>query len=100
MWRIVTVSGVSNRQRRRDAVRESGTPHKIFAGLAKCQGCMVHCPDCETSLETADDIDFVEVDAVTGFIKASKRFYTANCAACGVTIGSGVAGAKSNGGAA
>ncbi|MDT3434205.1 MULTISPECIES: hypothetical protein [Haloarcula] len=61
---------------------------------------MVHCPDCETSLETADDIEFVEVDSATGFIKASKRFYTANCAACGVTIGSGVAGAKSNGGAA
>ncbi|EMA34946.1 hypothetical protein C444_00145 [Haloarcula japonica DSM 6131] len=92
--------GVSDRERRRDADRESGTPHKIFAGLGWCRECMVHCPDCQTSLETADDIDFVEVDATTGFIKASKRFYTANCAACGVTIGSGVAGAKSNGGAA
>lgn len=54
---------------------------------------MVHCPDCQTSLETADDIEFVEVDATTGLVRASKRFYTANCAACGVTIGSGVAGA-------
>ncbi|ACV46555.1 MULTISPECIES: hypothetical protein [Halomicrobium] len=60
---------------------------------------MVHCPECQTPLETADDIEFAETDATTGFIKASKRFYTANCAACGLTIGSGVAGAKSNGGA-
>ncbi|WP_368409355.1 hypothetical protein [Halorussus gelatinilyticus] len=36
------------------------------------------------------------MDAETGFVKASKRFYTANCAECGRTIGSGVAGAKSN----
>ncbi|AAV47679.1 unknown [Haloarcula marismortui ATCC 43049] len=91
---------VSSRYRRQHADRKRCYPHKIFAGLGRCQECMVHCPDCETSLETADDIEFVEVDATTGFIKASKRFYTANCAACGVTIGSGVAGAKSNGGAA
>ncbi|SDN22695.1 hypothetical protein SAMN04487949_3692 [Halogranum gelatinilyticum] len=61
---------------------------------------MVHCPECQTSLETIDDIEFVEMDARTGFIRASKRFYTSNCAACGATIGSGVAGAKANGGGA
>jgi endogenous inhibitor of DNA gyrase (YacG/DUF329 family) len=58
---------------------------------------MVHCPECQTALETIDDIEFVEMDATTGFIRASKRFYTTNCADCGRTIGSGVAGAKSNG---
>ena len=61
---------------------------------------MVRCPGCETSLESADDIEFVENDARVGFVKASKRFYTANCAACGRTIGSGVAGARGNAGAA
>jgi len=60
---------------------------------------MVHCPECQTTLASIDDIEFAETDSATGFIRASKRFYTANCAACGVTIGSGVAGAKSNGGA-
>ena len=44
-------------------------------------------------------MDFVEMDASTGFIAASKRFYTANCAGCGYTIGSGVAGAKAGGNA-
>jgi len=61
---------------------------------------MVHCPECETSLADAEDIEFVEMDSETGIVRASKRFYTANCAECGRTIGSGVAGAKSNGGAA
>ncbi|UPV73685.1 hypothetical protein M0R89_14200 [Halorussus limi] len=61
---------------------------------------MVHCPECETSLADSSDIEFVEMDSATGFVRASKRFYTANCAECGRTIGSGVAGAKSNGGAA
>ena len=61
---------------------------------------MVHCPECQTTLDTIDDIEFVETDAKIGFVRASKRFYTTNCAACGATIGSGVAGAKSNGGAA
>ena len=60
---------------------------------------MVHCPDCETTLSEKSDIEFVEMDSTTGFIAASKRFYVANCAACGATIGSGVAGAKAGGGA-
>ena len=60
---------------------------------------MVHCPECEASLDDPDDIEFVEMDSVTGFVKASKRFYTANCAECGRMLGSGVAGAKSNAGA-
>ena len=60
---------------------------------------MVHCPECKTSLDDSEDIEFVEMDATTGLVKASKRFYTANCAECGRTIGSGVAGAKSNAGA-
>ncbi|AFK21447.1 hypothetical protein E6P09_16295 (plasmid) [Haloferax mediterranei ATCC 33500] len=61
---------------------------------------MVHCPECKTALETIDDIEFVEMDARTGFIRSSKRFYTTTCAECSATIGSGVAGAKPNGGAA
>ena len=60
---------------------------------------MVHCPGCESSLADAADIDFEEVDSAIGIVRASKQFYTANCAECGRTIGSGVAGAKSNGGA-
>lgn len=60
---------------------------------------MVHCPECETTIETADDVEFVEMDARLGFVRASKRFYTANCAACGHTIGNGVAGARANAGA-
>lgn len=59
---------------------------------------MVHCPDCEATLAEGSDIDFVEMDSTVGFIAASKRFYVASCAACGATIGSGVAGAKANGG--
>ena len=61
---------------------------------------MVHCPDCESSLATTEDIEFVEMDAKIGFLTASKRFYTANCAACGATIGSGVAAKSANGAAA
>ncbi|WP_324756647.1 hypothetical protein [Haloarcula montana] len=61
---------------------------------------MVHCPECETTLAEADDIEFAEMNATTGLLAASKRFYTANCAACGATIGSGVAGAKAGGGGA
>jgi len=58
---------------------------------------MVHCPDCGTTLDDEADIEFVEMDATMRFLKASKRFYTANCAACGTVIGSGVAGAKAGG---
>ncbi|WP_439027961.1 hypothetical protein [Haloarchaeobius sp. DT45] len=60
---------------------------------------MVHCPACETTLADASDVEFIETDAVTGFFKASKRFYVASCASCGETLGSGVAGAKAGGGA-
>ncbi|GGO00302.1 hypothetical protein [Haloarcula pellucida] len=60
---------------------------------------MVHCPDCETALADESDVEFVEMDATTGFLAASKRFYVANCAECGNTLGSGVAGAKGGGGA-
>lgn len=58
---------------------------------------MVHCPECEATLADASDVEFVEMDATTGFFKASKRFYVANCAECGATLGSGVAGAKAGG---
>ncbi|QIB72958.1 hypothetical protein GL213_00080 [Halogeometricum borinquense] len=61
---------------------------------------MVHCPECQSTLSSSEDISFEETEARTGFIRASKRFYTANCASCGMTIGSGVAGAKANGGGA
>ncbi|MFH5801343.1 hypothetical protein [Haladaptatus sp. CMAA 1911] len=60
---------------------------------------MVHCPDCGSTLEAESDVEFVEMDAKTGFLKASKRFYVVTCANCGTTIGSGVAGAKAGGGA-
>lgn len=59
---------------------------------------MVHCPECEATLAERSDIEFVETDATTGFLAASKRFYVTTCAACGATIGSGVAGAKAGGG--
>lgn len=61
---------------------------------------MVHCPECEATLAEESDIEFVEMDSTTGFLSASKRFYIANCADCGSTIGSGVAGAKAGGGGA
>ena len=60
---------------------------------------MVHCPECETALESVDDIEYVEQDATIGIFRASKRYYTAECAACGCSLGSGVAGAQANGGA-
>lgn len=60
----------------------------------------MHCPNCEATLETIDDVEFVEMDAKVGFIRASKRFYTTECTDCGRTLGSGVAGAQANSGAA
>jgi hypothetical protein len=60
---------------------------------------MVHCPECRSELNFIDDVTFEDVDSSVGFIRASKRFYHVSCAACGVTLGSGVAGAKGNGGA-
>ncbi len=56
---------------------------------------MAHCPECKTEFADADDVEFVEMDATTGFFAASKRFYVVACATCGAAIGSGVAGAKS-----
>ncbi|MFC6757307.1 MULTISPECIES: hypothetical protein [Haloarcula] len=61
---------------------------------------MVHCPGCGTTLEDETDIEFTDRDSTIGIINSSKRFYTASCAACGRTIGSGVAGARGNAGAA
>lgn len=58
---------------------------------------MAHCPDCDATLADASDLEFTEMDATTGFLSASKRYYVASCAACGTTIGSGVAGAKAGG---
>ncbi|WP_254273338.1 hypothetical protein [Haloarcula marina] len=55
---------------------------------------MVHCPECDATLDAKDDVEFVEMDATTGFFKASKRFYLVACNDCGAAIGSGVAGAK------
>jgi predicted nucleic-acid-binding Zn-ribbon protein len=58
---------------------------------------MVHCPECEATLADESDVEFVKADSKTGIIAASKRFYAANCAECGATLGSGVAGAKAGG---
>lgn len=58
---------------------------------------MAHCPDCQSSIESTADLDFRDVDSSLGFINASKRYYVANCANCGATIGSGVAAASNNG---
>ncbi|WP_167768624.1 hypothetical protein [Haloarcula amylovorans] len=55
---------------------------------------MVHCPECDATLDRQDDVESVEMDAETGFFKASKRFYLVACNDCGAAIGSGVAGAK------
>lgn len=58
---------------------------------------MAHCRECGATLSEESDIEFVEMDSEIGFLSASKRFYVANCAHCGVTIGNGVAGAKAGG---
>jgi len=57
---------------------------------------MVHRPDCGTTLAEAADIDFTETDAEMGFHGVQALLYGV-CAACGATIGSGVAGAKAGG---
>lgn len=59
---------------------------------------MAHCPECEATLADASDVEFVETDATTGIVAASKRFYAVNCAECGATLGSDVAAAQGNGG--
>ncbi|WP_276270712.1 hypothetical protein [Haloarcula litorea] len=55
---------------------------------------MVHCPECDSDLDQQQDVEFVEMDAETGFFAASKRFYVVACGECGAAIGGGVAGAK------
>ncbi len=55
---------------------------------------MTHCPNCEATVETGEDVAFGEMGAQLGFLKASKRFYVASCVECGHTLGSGVAGAQ------
>jgi predicted nucleic-acid-binding Zn-ribbon protein len=55
---------------------------------------MAYCPECDTTLAMGDDVEFVEMDAETGLLKASKRFYLVACGNCGAAIGGGVAGAK------
>ena len=52
------------------------------------------CPECDATLEEPSDVEFVEMDATTGFFAASKRFYLTACGHCGAAIGGGVAGAK------
>ena len=60
---------------------------------------MTRCPECDAALSSESDVEFVELDATTGFFAASKRFDVAACAPCGATVGGGVAGAKAGGGA-
>jgi predicted nucleic-acid-binding Zn-ribbon protein len=55
---------------------------------------MVHCPECEATLDAEQDVDFVEMAATSGIFKPSKRFYVVACDECGAAIGGGVAGAK------
>jgi ribosomal protein S27E len=55
---------------------------------------MVHCPECDATLNRQEDVEFADMGAETGFFKASKRFYLVACGDCGAAIGSGVAGAR------
>jgi predicted nucleic-acid-binding Zn-ribbon protein len=61
---------------------------------------MVHCPECEATLESMDDVAFDDTESRIGFVRASKRFYVVECAHCGYSLGSGVAGAGGGGGGA
>lgn len=61
---------------------------------------MAHCPECETTIASTDDLVFEDVDSNFGLLSAPKRYYVATCAACGNTIGSGVAAASNDGAAA
>lgn len=61
---------------------------------------MVHCKECGTTLSAIEDVEFVDVESSLGIVRASKRFYVANCAACGSAIGSGVAAKSADGGGA
>lgn len=55
---------------------------------------MGHCPECDGTLESEDDVEFADMGATSGFFKASKRFYLVARGRCGAAIGSGVAGAR------
>lgn len=61
---------------------------------------MVHCPECEATLESSEDVAFDDVESRFGFVRTPKRFYVVDCAACGANLGSGVAGKSASGGAA
>lgn len=61
---------------------------------------MAHCPNCEASIASLEDVTFADLGAQLGFLQASKRFYEASCAACGETLGTGVAGASADDNAA
>jgi len=54
---------------------------------------MVHCPECDATIEAESDVEFVDLDAkIAGIFRSSKRFYVVACTDCGAAIGSGVAG--------
>jgi predicted nucleic-acid-binding Zn-ribbon protein len=54
---------------------------------------MVHCPECEASIDEERDVTFMDVDSkMEGIFRSSKRFYVVGCADCGAAIGTGVAG--------
>jgi hypothetical protein len=54
---------------------------------------MVHCPECDATIEAESDVEFVDLDAkIAGIFRSSKRFYVVACTGCGAAIGSGVAG--------
>jgi len=58
---------------------------------------MTTCPDCGATVESIDDLEFVQWDTEDVNIwafKANKRLYLTACEACGAAIGGGVAGAK------
>ncbi len=57
-------------------------------------GSMVHCPECDATLERQEDVEFGDMGAESGFFEASERFYLVACGDCGAAIGSGVAGAR------
>ncbi len=52
------------------------------------------CPDCGTTVTSMSDLEFAEMGATMGVVRASKRFYAASCGTCGRTFGTGVAGAS------
>jgi len=59
---------------------------------------MVHCPECGTTFEQEDDLEFSDLDSENQSFSLSlssgmaKRFYVLSCGHCDHIIGSGVAG--------